>query len=455
MRIDRRLHHQIRLQNFFFTVLFLALVGLLGWLSQHYSYTFDWTSQGRHSLTEPSSKVLATLEQKVEITAYARENNELRSRIQDLVARYQRHKADVHLRFVNPDLYPDEVRKQGVTTDGELVVEYAGRTERVQDLTEQALTSALLRLAKRKEQQILFLEGHGERAPLGQANFDLGQFGRVLENQGFQVHAWNLATNPDLPANTSLVVIASPQAPYLPGETERLVRFLTAGGHLLWLAEPGDLKGLEPLAEALGLKLLPGVVVDPAGQVFGIRDPTFALVAQYPFHPITRELRSLTLFPRAVALEVGASDKFSAQAFLETLPRTWNETGPLEGEIRLDPDQGEREGSLSLGIALTRKLEKQTDQSEPVEQRIAVVGDGDFLANAYLGNGSNLDLGLNLIRWLTHNDQLIDIPAKAAPDTRLELSPTALVLIGFGFLILSPLILFGFGLFIWWRRRRA
>ncbi len=459
MKIDRRLHHQIRLQNFLFTLLFLALVGLLAWLSQHYSQTWDWTAQGRHSLAEASRKVLAILEQPVTITAYAREDNELRGRIQDLVTRYQRHKPDVTLTFVNPDLYPDQVRQLGISTDGELVVKYQQRTEKIHDLTEQALTSALLRLAKRKEQQILFLEGHGERTPLSQANFDLGQFRHALERLGFRVHAWNLAKQPNLPKDTPLLVIASPKTPYLPGEVEQIERFISHGGALLWLAEPGDLYGLEPLAKTLGLTFLPGTVVDPTGQALGIHDPTFALVAEYPVHAITRDLRSLTLFPRARPLEAGASGKFSAEVFLQTLPRAWNETGPLEGEISFDPDQKEQQGPLSLGLALTRQIsvEDQADKSEPKEvtQRAVVIGDGDFLSNTYLGNGGNLDLGVSIIQWLTHNDQLIDIPAKTAPDTQLDLSPMVLMLIGLGFLLLLPLSLFSCGVFIWWRRRRA
>lgn len=456
MKIDRRLHHQIRLQNFLFTLLFLALIGLLAWLSQHYSQTWDWTAQGRHSLAEASRKVLTILEQPLTITAYAREDNELRDRIQDLVSRYQRHKPDIQLTFVNPDLHPDRVRELAITTDGELVVQYEQRTEKIHELTEQALTSALLRLAKRKEQQILFLEGHGERAPLGQANFDLGRFGQALEKRGFRVHAWNLAKQPQLPTNTSLLVIASPQMPYFPGEVERVLHFLSNGGALLWLAEPGDLNGLEPLAKTLDLTLLPGTVVDPTGQALGIHDPTFALVAEYPVHSITHDLRSLTLFPRARALEVGTADKFSAEAFLKTLPRAWNETGPLEGEVGFNPDQGEREGPLPLGLALTRQIPVEDQAGKnPTEQRVVVIGDGDFLSNTYLGNGGNLDLGLNLIQWLTHNDQLIDIPARTAPDTQLDLPPMALALIGFGFLILLPLALFSCGVFIWWRRRRA
>ncbi|WP_255210745.1 hypothetical protein [Methylogaea oryzae] len=54
-----------------------------------------------------------------------------------------------------------------------------------------------------------------------------------------------------------------------------------------------------------------------------------------------------------------------------------------------------------------------------------MLGDGDFLSNTYLGNGGNLNLGLNLVQWLSHNDQLINIPAKTASDAKLELSKSA------------------------------
>ena len=91
--------------------------------------------------------------------------------------------------------------------------------------------------------------------------------------------------------------------------------------------------------------------------------------------------------------------------------------------------------------------------AKPKEQRIVVIGDGDFLANAYLGNGGNLNLGLNIINWLSGNDQLINIPAKTATDTTLALSNIAMVLIFIGFLLLLPFSLFTIGAIIWYKRR--
>ncbi|MGD8309889.1 MAG: ABC transporter, partial [Chromatiales bacterium] len=87
-------------------------------------------------------------------------------------------------------------------------------------------------------------------------------------------------------------------------------------------------------------------------------------------------------------------------------------------------------------------------------QRALVLGDGDFLSNAFLGNVGNLDLGLNLVRWVAGEDQLLDIPAKTARDLDLQLSRIALAVIGFGFLLVLPLGFAAAGATVWWRRRR-
>ena len=83
-----------------------------------------------------------------------------------------------------------------------------------------------------------------------------------------------------------------------------------------------------------------------------------------------------------------------------------------------------------------------------------MTGDGDFVANQYLGNVGNLDLAMNMINWLSEDEHFLDIPAKASPDTSLQLSPLQSGIIGFGFLFGLPAILLAGGLAIWLRRRK-
>lgn len=463
MDVTRKTKIGLRLQRYSFTVLFLAAIGLLAWLSTQYVQQADWTAGGRNSLSADSVRLLGTLKEPVQITAFARENDALRNQIREIVARYQRSKPDITLEFVNPDKEPERIRELGVTLDGELRVSYQGRSERVQELSEQAISNALLRTARQGERWITFLTGHGERDPLGQANHDLGNFGADLQRKGLKVQTLNLAQNPQIPDNTRVLVIASPQVALLPGEVELIRAYLDHGGNLLWLTDPGEHAGLEKLSEYLGIEELPGIIVDATTQLFGIQNPDFVLVTEYPPHPITRELKLMSLFPHTAALEWNRKDGWDGQPILSTLDRAWTETGELSGEIRFNAGGEERAGPLDIGFALTRALDDGKQDAKAAdtgadtggrEQRVVVVGDGDFLSNAFLGNGGNLDLGVNLLNWLSNDDDFIAIQAKAAPDQTLTLSPTAQTVIAAGFLIVLPLGLLGSGLFIWLRRRK-
>ncbi|MEE9423191.1 MAG: GldG family protein [Gammaproteobacteria bacterium] len=455
MKITRKSRRQLHIQNLIFLVGLLAVMGIIAWLSTQYSYQTDWSASQSNSLSNDSITLLQKIPEAVHITAFSREDPILRKRIRDLIGRYQRIKNDIHFKFVNPDAEPDRVRELGITRDGEILIAYQGRSEKVSQLTEQNVTNALLRIARQKEGKIFFISGHGERDPHGEANHALGNFGKIIEQKGIELDTLNLAETPSIPESTRLLVIASPQVSLLPGEVKLIVDYVKQGGNLLWLAEPKDNSGLAPLAELLGVEFLPGVIVDASTQLFGINNPAFALVPAYRPHPVTQNMDSLTLFPQAVALQIETENGWDSTAVLTTVERSWTELGKLDGTISLDPDSDERGGPLDIGFALTRSPEESDDDASENEtgQRVVIIGDGDFLANSYLGNGGNLDLGLNLIDWLNHDDQFISITVRSAGDTTLELSKTAQILIGFGFLFVLPAVLLFSGLFIWWRRR--
>ena len=463
MKITRKMHLEIRLQNLFFTLLFLLAVGLLGALSAKYKVEWDWTASHQHTLSESTLKVLALLKSPLKATVYARENLQVRDPIRDLIERYQRQKKDFTLDFVNPDTQPDAVRDNGITTDGEIILSYEGRTEKVMEATETLITNALERLVTAERHQVTFIEGHGERSPKGEANHDLHLYADELKRRGLTLGSLNLAANPRIPDETDVLVLSGPRTQWLAGEVKLVEAYLEKGGNLLWLQDPGDLRGLQKLAEGLGVQFLPGTVVDASTQLLGIDDPTFALVTDYPPHVLTRGFREMTLFPTASALNLSPKAGFEPEVLLKTQKRSWTELGAIQGKVAFDAAKGEKAGPLDIGFVLTRMKPQgqgtQPSKSKPLEaqlqeQRIVIIGDGDFLSNAFVGTGGNLDFGVNLIQWLSQADNLLNIPAKTAPDRKLSLTPLASTFIALGFLLLLPTVLIGMGAIIWWKRRR-
>ncbi len=440
-------------QTAVFVVLLVSAVIMLAWLSEHYKVRWDWTAAGRNTLTEPSRLLLGRLEDPVEITAYVREEPLVRQSILQLLERYQRYKPDITLRFVNPDLVPDQVRARNISADGEMIVSYRQREEHAKTATEEALTTALEKLARADTRWITYTRGRGERDLLGTASYDLGTLGAQLQRQGFRLHELSLAQAGDIPPEVAVLVISPGRQPLPADEAQVILRYVEDGGNLLWLAEPGPAAGMEPVAQLLGIEFEPGVVVDPTTRVLGIEHPAFVPVSAYPAHPITANLELVTVYPHAVGIAWSQPPGWQTRGILSTGLRAWSETGELAGELGFD-DGADVSGPLDIGIAMERTLPAGGNDGGARRQRIVVIGDGDFLSNAYLGSGSNLHLALNAFNWLADDDTLIDIPPRTAPDLVFDVSPTTAGLLRFCLAFALPALMLGIGFFVWHRRRR-
>jgi ABC-type uncharacterized transport system involved in gliding motility auxiliary subunit len=450
MDMTPKTRRHLRLQDTLFLVLFLAVIGLLAFLSRGVVVQWDFTQNAHHSLARASIETLRQLPGSVTITAYAPAEDprvgDVHQLIRDFIAPYRRAKPDLVLKLVDPADHPQQARAADVRNPLELVVEYHNRSEHVSALNEQALTNALMRLARDRERLVLYLDGHGERKLDGIANHDLGDFGRQLQARGFRIGSLNLALAQDVPSNAALLLIAGPQVDLMPGEVSRLKKYLEAGGNLLWLIDQEPLHGLRPLAENLGLVLTPGVVIDPAAQQLNAA-PTLALSTSYGAHPATATFDLITAFPFARQIGVIDSNGWRSSNLIEVAPRGWVETREVGGSAAFDRNR-DVAGPINIGVALERTVEDK-------DQRVVVIGSGGFLANTYLGNGGNLGLGISLMNWLAGDERLITIPTRPTMDAGLLLSKPSAAVISVGFLIALPLAFLAAGGWIWWRRRRA
>lgn len=445
-----------RLAGIAFAVLLVAAALCVAFLSTRFGWQHDFSYAQRSSLDARTVELLHRLDAPVTIVSYSGQDAQLRAAIADFVARYQHIKPDISLRFVDPDADPAATRAAGITIDGELDIRYKEHNEQLKVLTEREFDNALVRLARTRVRLAAFLAGDGERKPDGKANADLGNFGALLTEQGVRTMILTLTAGMHIPQNVDVLVLASPQVPLAAPVVAEIDDYLGRGGNFLWLVEPGQDMGTGALAKALSLRVLDGTVVDGAGAAFGIGDPSFVALTKYPASAITRDFSLTTLFPQSAALGVVSGTQWKVQSLLRTSAKSWTRLGPIpqQGDtatIAYDADKGEIPGPLDIGVALSR-LSPSPDKAE---QRVVVIGDGDFLSNAFLGNGGNREFGQRVFDWLLADDALIDIPDKGAPDNRLRISQRALGVIGLGFLIVLPLLLAIIGGSIWWRRRRA
>jgi len=452
---------QVLLQQLFSAVLFVGVLAMLGWLSTRYKLEVDWTAGNRNTLTEASAKLLAALPDTIAFKVFIYPRSEMRQALEADIRRYQRVKENITVEFIDPATNPQKVRDYNVQRAGEAVVEYQGRRENLNATTEQAITGALQRLAHTGERWVVFLEGHGEHAIGDSEHNGYAQFATFLRDKGLQVRGLNLATDSRVPDNTSVLVIASPARSLLEGEAKIVDEYVQHGGNLLWLVDPAE-GGKDPaaslggLAKTLDVTWLKGTGILLESASLGL-PPFIYITTQYPQNPVTHDFPENALFPlvRGLHYKSDPGAAWTTQPLLTTSEQAWLETGSLEGELALETAKGDTQGPLTLGVTLTRETRGATPEAKGKAQRVALVGDSDFLANGYIGQLGNSLLGLNLVQWLASQDDLLNVDVPKAPDTALVIPGWGMYAIYFGFAFLLPAALLGFGVTRWVIRRRA
>ena len=434
-----------RLNGWLFTLLVLLGACAIGYLTARHDHVADWTYGSRGSMSPETRSVLKKLDGPVDIVSYANPQDDLRQTVAAFLQRYQQAKPDLHLSFVDPQKDPAAMRNLGITVDGELILHYRDREQRLDVLNERSFTNALERLVRGNDRIVAFVTGDGERRADGVANADLGTFVTQLEQSGMRAVPLNFTQTATVPEHTDLVVLASPQAPLSAGATKALVDYLASGGNLLWLADPGNQDpSLQPLADALSVRVLPGELIDASNAALGLKDPSVIPLGDYPPNPITRGFTLATLFPEVAPLAQVRKSEWQLAPFLRSSPQATTQS--LDGK-----PVNALKGPLDFGFALSR-LSPSPAKSE---QRVVLIGNGDFLSNSYLGNVGNRALGERIFDWLLGDDELINMPPRGAPDRVLTVSQRELDLLSIAFIVAMPVLLLLIGGLIAWRRRRA
>jgi ABC-type uncharacterized transport system involved in gliding motility auxiliary subunit len=461
MKVNPKLRLQILIQNSFFAVLFIALIFLLGFLANQYKFSKDITQANRNTLTTGSINVLKQMQGPITLTVFASEDDvnngdTFRQGIINFMARYQRTKPDINVKFISPIKEPKLAQENGIKEDGEVVVEYQKRSEHIKPpFAEQEMTNLFMRLSRTSQRAVMYLDGHGERNLIGLKNNDVGEFGKQLESKGLKFANLNLTIESEVPLNGSMLVIASPQKTISPIEAKKIKKFLESGGNLLWLLDDNNFRGLDEIAAYLGLSVSSGQVIDPAEKVEGVNE-NIASASSYGEHAITRNFMLGTRFSNAHEVNAkGTLDNgWEVSKLIEVSPNGWLESSQVMTNQKPTFDKSkDKAGPINIAVALQRVYGKKG-------QRVVVVGNGNFLSNTFITNGGNLDLGINMINWLSGDDNLISIqpmPLKdvnvTIPDNQMSFIIAWTVFHSFEYFI--PIGFFVLGILFWFKRRKA
>ncbi len=474
----------------------LGLV-VLNLIVQFFPISFDLTANKAHTLSNTTKQTLNEIDDLITIKAYISGNLPpellpVKDTVTFTLNQYdQAGGAKVKVVFKDPQKNPEveqEIRSLGipplrfssVKSDQYQVVQgyfglgvfYAGDQEVIpalQDINnlEYRLTSAINNLQRDQLPQIGLTTGSGE--------MDITQ-ARGL-NKALSV---NYRIRPiDLTAeevdfdNLESLLVLGPKEEITEDVRNRLDEFLMTGKGLVLLLDKINV-GQNLIGERLELKIdewlehygfeqEDKLIIDPSSAMANFQTQQGRFITPYPFWVKTRAENANKELPVTSSLESVVfpwTSPLKLKDGAETLWKTTSSAKTTDQVNNLDPTQewSFEENTDQYNLAGLQLNEKQSYSNEDDKSNIklAVVSDADFITDqSAQANPENIDFFLNLVDYLSQDNNLIEIrskqvrsrPLKQIPDQQKQTYKYASLAVG-------PIILLVLAGLIKWQRSK-
>lgn len=401
-----------RIQLWFVSVILLATLALTLAIVVRHNRRWDLTQDRIYSLAEPVRKLIERLNYgPIEVLAFYPYDDRTQYEFEVFLKECQTRHPNFKYKFYDPDRVPRLAKELHVKDLYTVVVRFEDRQERIIRPTEQSFANALVRLANPRAIQLCFMTGHGEISLSREDRGGYHLFRQALEDRNYTVEELILLRD-KVPDHCDVIVAGGPHRE-LDREEYRLLKEAFDGGKGLLLLldpmDPGSGESFRTFVRSFGIEIGADVIVDKMSRLVG-GDFLVPLVSQYMSkHPITEEFDLATFFPVARSVQPSSEPftdwEITPLAF--TGSGSWAETNlqALEsGEAVFDVDS-DLSGPVSVAVAARRMQEDSEDSGG----RIVVIGDSDFVSNAYLDLSGNEDFALNVIAWLVKDTRTISI----------------------------------------------
>ncbi len=457
-----------------YTIVIIAVLAAINFLANRYTKSWDSTANKQFSLADQTKKVVGGLQKDVTIDYFDKATQFPQAR--DLLDRYAALSPKLKVNYYDPDKKPQIAKAAGVRTYGTIQVEAGPKKEEAKSLTEEEVTGAIIRALKTGERNACFVTGSGERGLDDTGRSGYSSVKDALERSNIKTRTVNLLTSGAKPAtppapgaaagapaagkiavpgDCTVLVVAGPQHDYVQPETDAIKAYIEGGGKGLFLLDPplamsssqtDDIATLEAVLATWGVTVNKDLALDTSGigQIFNL-GPEVPLVTSYESHPIVNQMKDVaTAFPLARTLDVKNGDKTTVDKLFTTSENSYATTDLKSGSIRIDPKK-DKKGPLTLGAA--------GKYNGSPEGRFVVVGSSLWPANSFIRFNGNRDLLLNMMNWLTADEDLISIRPKSPEDRPLNMSAQKLGTVFWLSVVIFPLAVVGFGMATWWKRR--
>ncbi len=438
-----------------YVLIVVAVVGGLNFLANRYDKTVDTTANKKFTLSDQTMKIAKNLKQPVTITYWDKAT--AFQGAHDLLDRYKNLSPKIDVEYQDVDKKKTAAIAAGVKTYGTIQVASGERMQEAKSLTEEEITGAMVRAMKGGERTACFTLGSGEHAITDTDRDGYSGVKDLIEKNNYKTQSLTLIQKAEIPATCTVLIVGGPVHDLIQPEIDAIKAYVENGGRALIMLDPplhfahmevDDNQAFTNVLGAWGVTFDKDLVIDTSGvgQLFGA-GPEYPLVASYQSHAIVRDMKDTpTLFPIARSLQVKNGDKTTVEKLFETTDSSFATTNLASAEIK--PSPNDKKGPLTLGAAGTYNTGKENGNG-----RFVAVGTSRWIANGFLRFNGNRDLVMNMMNWLSSDEDLISIRPKEPEDRRLNLTTRQMSVVFYESVVFIPLLIVFAGVGVWWKRR--
>jgi ABC-type uncharacterized transport system involved in gliding motility auxiliary subunit len=466
-----------------YLLVFVALLSAVNWLANANNKRWDLTQEGVFSLSAQSKTVIQNLKRPLKLVAFKSVESDISEQAKSLFELYTYvNPSKITTEIVDPRTKPHLVEKYEMKAGNLLYLQLGEDSDakksvfRINQVDEQSLTNAVVKLTRGDSKKVYFLEGHGEPGLDNTDKDGLKALALAISDENLVAESIFLGDKESIPEDAAAVLVVSPKRSIPQREKDLLQAYAEKGGRLLLFTDP-VLPGAEPVTDVaelsakFGITIGTDVVVDLVQRLFGPMALGAEIVARdYASHPVTKGFGtdSITIFNLASSVSIPASDNSKQdaptyQSIVKSGKSSWAERNLAKLFDAKEPsadfsEPDDLKGPVAIAVSYEKNLseaEQTNAENDPKFEsvsRVMVFGDSDFLRNQSIQSYANRDLILNAVNWMVGEEGGLDIrprsiKASIAPITRSQL----MGILSMGLVV--PELLLLLGLFVWWSRR--
>ena len=439
---------------------------------------FDFTEDKIYSLSEQSKDIAKGINQDVKITLvnmaegqidYANKYNSVNDKIKVEVVTDLTSRPDLTEEYgLTADTYAIIVEssdKSKILTSSDLyTIDYTTYQEK--DITEEALTNAIIDVTTEEKPVIYNLTGHNKYS-----SDYFYYFIQDLTDEAYEFNDLDLLTAGKVPDDASVLMITTLAEDITEAERDAILDYINKGGKIIVFSDPNttgkEMENFQDVLDEYGVGISEGVMLeqDESKMLYGTSSAILVTVSPYTSVTNQTNMNMNACFMTTGKLDIEEdSEKLEELGVeIETLAQTSQESfyrtnyALMQTRPNTKTDEDEDMPSATVGALAKKKIDDDTTSELIIYSnnifitnlRIAI--SQDYYSYA-LDFYNNEDLAMNSIAYLTKRDNMITIRKDVEVTTYTVTKEQNNIILTIIFAM--PVLIIVIGIVVWIVRRR-